>query len=67
MFDQRWSRGIHRQEHVRRAYGMNINHEEFLEVLSDIKKAPEMYNVDEADQDRLMALNFGLKDEVISH
>ena len=47
--------------------GMNNNHEEFLEVLSDIKKAPEMNNVDEADQDRLMALNFGLKDEVISH
>lgn len=47
--------------------GMNINHEEFLEVLSDIKLALEKNNVSEADQDRLMALNFGLKDEVLEH
>lgn len=47
--------------------GMNINHEEFVEVLSDIKIALEKNNVSEADQDRLMALNFGLKDEVLSH
>ncbi len=47
--------------------GMNINHEEFVEVLSDIKLALEKNNVSEADQDRLMALNFSLKDEVLSH
>lgn len=47
--------------------GMNINHEEFVEVLSDIRKALEMNNVSEADQDRLLAMNFGLKDEVLGH
>lgn len=47
--------------------GMNINHEEFIEVLSDIKLALEKNNVSEADQDRLMALSFGLKDEVLEH
>jgi hemoglobin len=47
--------------------GMNINHEEFLEVLSDIKLALEKNHVSEADQDRLMALNFGLKNEVLEH
>ena len=47
--------------------GMNISHEEFLEVLSDIKLALEKNNVNEADQDRLMALNFGLKNDVLGH
>jgi len=47
--------------------GMNINHEEFLEVLSDIKLALEKNHVSEVDQDRLMALNFGLKNEVLEH
>ena len=47
--------------------GMNINHEEFIEVLSDIKLALEKSNLSQADQDRLLAMNFALKDEVLSH
>ena len=47
--------------------GMNINHEEFVEVLGDIKLAMEKNNVPDADQDHLIALNFSLKDDVIGH
>jgi len=47
--------------------GMNINHEEFVEVLGDIKLALEKNNVPAADQDHLIALNFSLKDDVIGH
>ena len=47
--------------------GMNINHEEFVEVLGDIKLALEKNNVPDADQDHLIALNFSLKDDVIGH
>lgn len=47
--------------------GMNINHEEFLEVLDDIGLALEKNNVSQADKDRLMAMNYALKPEVLSH
>ena len=47
--------------------GMNINHEEFIEVLADISKALKMNNVSQADHDAIMNLNFGLKDEVLAH
>ncbi len=47
--------------------GMNINHEEFIEVLSDIKLALAKSSLSQADQDRLLAMNFALKDEVLSH
>ena len=47
--------------------GMNINHEEFLEVLADISKALQKNNVSQADHDAIMNLNFGLKDEVLAH
>ncbi len=47
--------------------GMNINHEEFLEVLDDIGLALEKNNVNQADTDRLMAMNYALKPEVLSH
>ena len=47
--------------------GMNINHEEFLEVLTDISKALHKNGVSQADHDAVMNMNFGLKDEVIGH
>ncbi len=47
--------------------GMNINHEEFLEVLDDISKALHKNGVSQADHDAIMNLNFGLKDEVLAH
>ena len=47
--------------------GMNINHEEFLEVLDDISKALKKNGVSQADHDAIMSMNFGLKDEVLAH
>ncbi len=47
--------------------GMNINHEEFLEVLDDIGLALDKNGVGQADKDRLMAMNYALKPEVLSH
>ena len=47
--------------------GMNINHEEFLEVLTDISKALKKNGVSQTDHDAIMNLNFGLKDEVLAH
>ena len=47
--------------------GMNINHEEFLEVLTDISKALKMNDVNQADHDAIMSLNFGLLKEVLAH
>ncbi len=47
--------------------GMNINHEEFLEVLTDISKALKMNGVNQADHDAIMSLNFGLMQEVLAH
>ena len=47
--------------------GMNINHEEFLEVLDDISKALHKNGVSQADHDAIMNLNFGLKGEVLAH
>lgn len=47
--------------------GMNINHEEFLEVLEDISKALKMNGLSQADHDAIMNLNFGLKNEVLAH
>lgn len=47
--------------------GMNINHEEFLEVLDDISKALLQNGVSQADHDAILAMNFGLKDEVLTH
>lgn len=47
--------------------GMNINHEEFLEVLDDIGLALDKNNVNQADKDRLMAMNYALKPEVLGH
>jgi hemoglobin len=45
--------------------GMNINHEEFLEVLTDISKALQKNGVSQADHDAIMNLNFGLMGEVL--
>lgn len=45
--------------------GMNVNAEEFIEVLDDILKALEMNGVSKADQDTILGLNYGLKDEVV--
>ena len=47
--------------------GMNINHEEVLEVLDDISKALHKNGVSQADHDAIMNLNFGLKGEVLAH
>ena len=47
--------------------GMNINPEEFLEVLDDISKALHKNGVSQADHDAIMNLNFGLKGEVLAH
>lgn len=47
--------------------GMNINPEEFLEVLDDISKALHKNGVSQADHDAIMNLNFGLKAEVLAH
>ncbi len=47
--------------------GMNINHEEFLEVLDDISKALMKNDVSQADHDAIMMMNFGLKNEVLAH
>lgn len=47
--------------------GMNINHEEFLEVLADISKAFHQNGVSQADHDAILSMNFGLKDEVLAH
>ena len=47
--------------------GMNINHEEFLEVLTDISKALKKNDVSQADHDAIMNMNFGLMGEVLAH
>ena len=47
--------------------GMNINHEEFIEVLTDISRALKKNGVSQADHDAIMNMNFGLKDEVLAH
>ena len=47
--------------------GMNINPEEFLEVLDDISKALHKNGVSQADHDAILTMNFGLKNEVLLH
>lgn len=45
--------------------GMNVNAEEFLEVLDDILLALQKDDVSKADQDKILGLNYGLKNEVV--
>lgn len=45
--------------------GMNVNAEEFLEVLDDILLALQKNDVSKADQDKILGLNYGLKNEVV--
>lgn len=47
--------------------GMNVSPDEFVEVLDDILKALEKNGVSKPDQDTILGLNYGLKDEVVGH
>jgi hemoglobin len=47
--------------------GMNVNAEEFVEVLDDILKALQKNGVSKADQDTILGLNYGLKNDVVGH
>lgn len=45
--------------------GMNVHPDEFVEVLDDILKALELNGVSKDDQDAILALNYGLKSEIV--
>jgi hemoglobin len=45
--------------------GMNVHSDEFVEVLDDILKALELNGVSKEDQDTILALNYGLKNDIV--
>lgn len=44
---------------------MNINHQEFVEVIDDVMRAMEKNNVGQAEQNEMLGLLFSLKNDVI--
>jgi len=47
--------------------GMNVSAEDFVEVLDDILNTLQKNGVSKADQDTILGLNYGLKDEIVGH